>query len=82
MHRQALKGRERVLGKEHPDTLYSIYNLACTLGDQGKHEAAETMHRQALEGRERVLGKEHPDTLHSVFHLACMLGDQGKHEAA
>jgi Tetratricopeptide repeat len=61
IHRQTLKLRERVLGKEHPDTLTSMNNLALMLNDQSKDEQAEEMHRRTLELRERVLGKEHPD---------------------
>ncbi|KAI7205155.1 hypothetical protein KC365_g17711, partial [Hortaea werneckii] len=80
--RQALRGRERVLGNEHPDTLSSVNSLALVLADQGKYEAAEDKIRQALRGRERVLGNEHPDTLSSVNSLALVLADQGKYEAA
>jgi hypothetical protein len=36
MNRRALEGREKALGKEHPDTLTSISNLASVLQDQGK----------------------------------------------
>jgi hypothetical protein len=35
MHRQAFGPRETVLGKEHPDTLMSMNNLAIVLRDQG-----------------------------------------------
>ena len=52
MNRRALEGREKVLGKEHPDTLTSVNNLASVLQGQGKHEEAEQMNRRALEGRE------------------------------
>ena len=31
MERQALEGREKILGKEHPDTLLSVSNLAVYL---------------------------------------------------
>jgi hypothetical protein len=54
------KGREKVLGVEHPSTLSSVNNLAEVFRDQGKYEEAEEMHRRALEGREKVLGAEHP----------------------
>jgi hypothetical protein len=37
--------RETVLGKEHPSTLTSMYNLAMVLKDQGKYEQAEEMRR-------------------------------------
>jgi len=52
-----------VLGKEHPDPLVSMNNLAIVLrtgATWGKYEQAEEMHRQELE---TMLGKEHPDTL-------------------
>jgi len=70
---QIMEGREKALGKEHPDTLTSVSNLALVLLHQGKHEAAEEMNRRALEGREKALGKEHPDTLTSVSNLADVL---------
>jgi tetratricopeptide (TPR) repeat protein len=71
-----------VLGKEHPDTLTSMNNLASVLSNQGKYEQAEEMHRQALRLRETVLGKEHPSTLTSMNNLASVLSDQGKYEQA
>ncbi|KAK4109332.1 hypothetical protein N656DRAFT_839255 [Canariomyces notabilis] len=66
MHRQGLGLSEKVLGKEHPDTLTSMNSLANTLTSmnslalvlesQGKYEEAERMHRQALGLREKELG--------------------------
>jgi hypothetical protein len=82
LHRQALEGWEKVLGKKHPDTLSSVNNLAEVLRAQGDHKAAEELHRRALEGWEKVLGKEHPSTLTSVNNLAAVLQDQGDHKAA
>ena len=41
MHRRALEGHEKVLGKDHPSTLTSLNNLGCLLKSQGKLEAAE-----------------------------------------
>ena len=82
MNRRALKGREKVLGVEHPDTLTSVGNLASMLQCQGKYEAAEKMHRRALDGREKLPGDEHPDTLTSISNLASVLQYQGKYETA
>ncbi|KAL8763279.1 MAG: hypothetical protein Q9194_007383 [Teloschistes cf. exilis] len=65
MNRRALDGREKVLGKEHPETLTSISNLASVLRYQGKYDEAEQMNQRALDGREKILGKEHPHTLTS-----------------
>ncbi|KAH8691011.1 hypothetical protein GQ44DRAFT_636626, partial [Phaeosphaeriaceae sp. PMI808] len=64
--RRVLRGREKVLGPEHPSTLTSMNNLALVLDSQGKYEEAETMNRQTLARREKVLVPEHPDTLMSV----------------
>ncbi|KAJ4176776.1 hypothetical protein NW767_015336 [Fusarium falciforme] len=49
---------ETVLGKEHPDTLDSMDNLAEALRNQGKYEEAEQMHRQALALREKERERE------------------------
>jgi hypothetical protein len=56
MHRWALTGREKVLGKEHPDTLMNVSNLGLALQMQGRYEEAGKMHRQALAGSEKTLG--------------------------
>jgi tetratricopeptide (TPR) repeat protein len=82
MHRRALEAREKVLGREHPDTLNSVNNLGLVLDKQGQYDAAEAMDRRALEAREKVLGHEHPDTLTSVSNLGNVFSYQGKYEEA
>ncbi|KAK3613285.1 hypothetical protein LTR22_028216, partial [Elasticomyces elasticus] len=82
MNRRALKGREKALGPEHPDTLTSVSDLPLVLQSQGKYEAAEEMNWRALKGREKTLGPEHPSTLTSISSLALVLQSQGKYEAA
>jgi hypothetical protein len=59
MYREALVVEQRVLGKEHPDTLKSMNNLAAVLREHGKLEVAEVMAREALTTQQRALGKEH-----------------------
>ena len=71
-----------MLGKEHPDTLTSMNNLAEVLGSQGKYEEAERINRQTLALRESVLGKENPDTLTSMNNLAKVLRNLSKYEEA
>jgi len=61
-----------VLGKEHPDTLASVHNLAALYQAQGRYSEAEPLYKRALEAYERVLGKGHPDTLASVNNLAAL----------
>lgn len=73
-YRRALQLHEKVLGKEHPDTLDSMSNLALVLDSLGKYEEAEQMHRQTLKLRKRELGAEHPDTRRSRNNLADCLG--------
>ena len=67
-----------MLGKEHPDTLVSVNNLALLYEAQGRYGEAEPLYRRALEAYERVLGKEHPDTLISVNNLAGLYQAQGR----
>jgi tetratricopeptide (TPR) repeat protein len=82
MHREVVEVKERVLGKENPDTLTSMNNLASVLRDQGKYPEAEQMYREVMEVKERVLGKEQPSTLTSTNNLASVLSDQGKYREA
>ena len=67
---RALEGIESTLGKDHPDTLISVANLASLYLDQGRLEQSESLYLRALERRESTLGKDHPDTLTSVANLA------------
>jgi hypothetical protein len=82
LHRRALAGWEKVLGKEHPSTLASVNNLATVLRAQGDHKAAGELYRRALAGCEKVPGKEHPSTLTSVWCLAALVEDVGQRSEA
>ena len=76
------KLKETVLGKDHPDTLTSMNNLAVTLKEQGNYTEAEAMHLQTMQLTEAALGKDHPDTLTSMNNLAIALEKQGKYAEA
>ncbi|OQD94930.1 hypothetical protein PENSOL_c023G10428 [Penicillium solitum] len=80
MHRRALEGYKKVLGREHPDTLTSVDKLGLVLSRQGKFEEAEALHRRALEATEKVLRREHPNTLTNVGNLGKVLSKQGQYE--
>ncbi len=82
MYRQAFELEEKILGREHPDTLASISNLATILQYQGKYKEAEQMHQEVFELREKVLDEEHPDTLDSMNSLASVLRHQGRYKEA
>ena len=82
VYRQTLELKEKVLGREHPDTLNSMNNLAVVIGNQGKYKEAEQICRQTLELKEKVMGRKHPDTLTSMNNLASELANQGKYKEA
>lgn len=65
------------LGKEHPDTLTSLHNLASTLKSQGDFTGARKLDEIVLEIRRRVQGDEHPHTQASMNNLANILREQG-----
>jgi len=62
--------RKKLLGKEHPDTLTSMADLALTYWNQGRWKEGEEIEMQVVEKRMRILGEEHPDTLTSMANLA------------
>ena len=64
-----MHGRERTLGQDHADTLYSRHWLGLTLYKQNKYSKAEELLRQAVHGRERTLGQDHAETLATVHLL-------------
>src|SRR6266508_590527 len=70
LHEQALVGRRRVLGDDHPDTLSTMNNLAVTQRALSDLQGARELHEQALVGCRRVLGDDHPDTLSTMSNLA------------
>lgn len=87
MLRQALKLREKALGKKHGATSASMNDLGITLSLQGKYSEAEEMLREALELKKRwlkrgPLGEEHPSTLKCMNNLAIVLREDRKYEEA
>ena len=71
-----------MLGREHPDTLTCLNNLAVLLNNKGDYAAAEPLCRRALEGFERLLGPEHPETLTFLNNLARLLERKGDYAGA
>jgi len=62
-----------VLGKEYPDMLTSMANLASTFWNQGWWKEAEELEVQVMETSLRVLREDHPGTLIDMGNLAVML---------
>ena len=78
LFKEALEIRQKVLGREHPDTAASLNNLAKLYWAMGDYAKAEPLYKEALEIRQKVLGPEHPDTATSLNNLAYLELDLGK----
>jgi tetratricopeptide (TPR) repeat protein len=74
--------RRRVLGEEHPDTLWSGADLGYSLLSQGRYAEAATLFRQVLALRRKALGEEHRDTLISKDQLAWVYEQQERYDEA
>ncbi|KAH8786838.1 hypothetical protein BGZ57DRAFT_880517 [Hyaloscypha finlandica] len=62
LSQKALAGREKLLGKDHPDYFRSIYLSARLQHVKKEYIRAEPMYRKACGGFERVLGAGHAET--------------------
>jgi hypothetical protein len=58
--RQALRLKETVLGKEYPDTLTSMYNLAYVLSIRKRFSEANTLYQRVLNGYGKTLTPSKP----------------------
>jgi tetratricopeptide (TPR) repeat protein len=81
--RQAMEIQGELLGRDHPDYVRSLNNLAILYMDIGDYPKSEPLFRQALATCERALGQNHPayariqDDLGQLYHE---MGDYGKAE--
>jgi hypothetical protein len=62
-----------VLGKEHPDTLMSIYNLAYVLSNRKRFSEAAAPYEKALNSYGKTLAPDHPTIQAYRNHYSCML---------
>jgi len=62
LYRRALAIKEKVLGKDHPDTALTVHNMATLLAGLGRAAEAESLYGRALAAFEAALGAEHPHT--------------------
>ncbi|WP_431918728.1 tetratricopeptide repeat protein [Nonomuraea jabiensis] len=65
-----VRGRERLLGAEHPDTLAALHTLAHAFEYAGQVMKAAALYQRVAADRARVLGDDHPDTLWSRASVA------------
>ena len=79
---KVLDTRSRILGVEHPDTIYAMENLAKTFGSLGKYTEGEKLEIQVLDARKKILGSAHPDTIRGMANLAATYQSLGKYTEA
>ena len=80
--RKTLEIRKRVLGPNHPQTLSSMYGLACSLCSSGCALEALRLHKEALKIRKIVLPPEHPEIFDSMEGIADSLWSLGEKQEA
>ncbi|MFC4472486.1 tetratricopeptide repeat protein [Streptomyces xiangluensis] len=82
LDQQVLADHERILGPDHPDTLWSHHHLAGDYRGLGRYQQALALDQQVLADRERVLRADHLDTLWSRAAIAEDYRGLGRHEEA
>jgi serine/threonine-protein kinase len=80
--REALRTRQEILGREHPDVAATITDLAGLLMEKGEYGTAEQLSREALAMRRRLLGNESVEVAASLTNLGEILFQQSLYDAA
>ncbi|MFT3882283.1 MAG: serine/threonine-protein kinase [Gemmatales bacterium] len=73
---------QRVVGKDHPETLRAQSDYARTLKMVGKLDEAEKLFRLTIDQRKRINGEDHPSTLFTMNSLALLLLDRQQYPEA
>lgn len=79
--RRGVAELESLLGRNHPDTLDGIANLALSLYRQDKNEESSQLYAETLQERLRIFGENHPKTITSLIgsaNLAYAMGERDK----
>ncbi|WP_246356802.1 CHAT domain-containing tetratricopeptide repeat protein [Pyxidicoccus fallax] len=81
-HERALAIQETTLGKDHPDLVPSLNNLARLNQAQGDYAKAGPLFERALTLLEAAHGGEHPAVARALSNLAALYHDQGLYTRA
>jgi hypothetical protein len=79
---ELVKVREEASGRNHPDTLTTMENLAYFVGVAGKLDAAVNELARLVPVRKEVSGDRHPSTLTTLGNLAYFALARGEGDAA
>ena len=82
IYKNMLTLSQEVHGKENPNTLMCMGNLARVYGNQGLYKEALKMYEEALAISKKVLGKEAPVTAMIYNNLAFVYRHQGNYAEA
>ena len=74
--------RREVLGEKHPDTVWSMADLATTYHAQGRYDEDEELSVKVLALRRELLGEKHPDTAQGMHDLAITWKSRGRRDDA
>lgn len=58
-YQQALDGREKAIGKDHPATLWVVCNIGTVFHIKREYDKALECYQQALGSRKKTVGKDH-----------------------
>lgn len=80
--RRGVAELEKLLRRDHPDTLDGINNLAQSLWRQGKNEEASRLYAEVLKVRSQRFGENHPRTISSLVGSGAIAEAMGDSDAA
>jgi tetratricopeptide (TPR) repeat protein len=78
----ALRIKERILGKDHPDVAFTLANLADTLNAIGRSKEALELSNRGVDIVTRTFGASHPRLVAQLANRAEILNNLGRHEEA
>ncbi|MEJ2647982.1 MAG: tetratricopeptide repeat protein, partial [Sedimentisphaerales bacterium] len=73
---------EKSFGKDHPEVVIDLNNLAVLLADTNRLTEAEPLMKWALTIDEKSFGKDHPKTANDTLAMANLLRDKGDYAQA
>ena len=79
-YQKSLKIREKVYGKEHPDTAESYNNIGSVYNSKGEYDKALEYYQKSLKICEKVYGKEHPSTATSYNNISILFYKMQKYQ--
>lgn len=81
-YRRVLKWREVVLGRDHPETAWTLQHLGHVVAEQGRLKPAEHLLRRALAIREKTDGASSGAVAEILFGLGRIVAAQGRRDEA